>query len=150
MSIKSKLSGHWTDEQLIAHLYGVGPDDNHIKECRGCQTRLSAMEANRRTMDRNEVSEEAGFDFLAAQRRRIYARLTEPTHWWSNFEVKRWLSATAALLVAGGGLFLYQQNHAQQLMDNKVSDVQLAQEVSRMVQDSEPQPTAPLQGLFDE
>ena len=29
MSVESNVSGHWTDEQLIAHLYGIGPEDRH-------------------------------------------------------------------------------------------------------------------------
>ena len=30
MSVESNVSGHWTDEQLIAHLYGIGPEDRHL------------------------------------------------------------------------------------------------------------------------
>ncbi len=149
MNIESKLSGHWTDEQLIAHLYDLGPDDGHIHGCAVCQERLSNMQASRRAIEAAESPGNVGFDFLAAQRRRIYARLTQPVHWWSQFEIRRWVSAAATILAIGGGLLLYEENHRQQMMD-KVSDAQLAQEVSSMAQDAEPQPTAPLQELFDE
>lgn len=149
MNIESKLSGHWTDEQLIENLYGLGPDDRHLEGCAVCQERLSVMQANRRALE-VESSQDVSFDFLAAQRRQIYAKLTQPVRWWSRFEIRRWVSAGATVLAVGGGLLLYEENHRQQLMDNKVSDAQLAQEVSSMVQDSEPQPTAPLEELFDE
>jgi hypothetical protein len=151
MNIESKLSGHWTDEQLIEHLYGVGPEDGHIQQCMDCQARFSAMQANRHAIERAGSSQaDVSFEFLAAQRRQIYAKLTEPAHWWSHFELKRWVSAAATVLVAGGGLFLYEQNHKQQMVDNRVSDAQLAQEVSRMAQESEALPTAPLHALFEE
>ncbi len=35
MNIESNLSGHWTDEQLIEHLYGIGPAGKHIEELCG-------------------------------------------------------------------------------------------------------------------
>lgn len=108
------------------------------------------MQANRRNIEAAESSQDVSFEFLAAQRRRIYSKVTQPVRWWSHFEVRRWVSAAATLLAVGGGLLLYEENHRQQLMDNKVSDAQLAQEVSSMAQDSEPQPTAPLQKLFEE
>jgi hypothetical protein len=44
----------------------------------------------------------------------------------------------------------YEQKHQRDLANDRVSDAQLAQDVSRMAQDSEPQPTAPLQALFEE
>ena len=149
--MESKVSGHWTDEQLIEYLYGVGPEGSHLDTCRDCHERLSAMQARRQAMELNLPShEEAGFQFLAAQRRKIYARLTERSSWWSEFQLRRWASAAAMALVLGGGLVVYEENHRHQLLENKVSDAQLAQDVSLMAQDSEPQPTAPLQALFDE
>ncbi len=57
--------------------------------------------------------------------------------------------AAATVLVLGGALLVYEETR-QQAMQNPVSDAQLAQQVSSMAQDSEPQPTAPLQALFEE
>ncbi len=149
--MESKVSGHWTDEQLIEYLYGVGPENHHLDTCPHCQDRLSAMQARRQAVELNPFSQEdASFEFLAAQRRKIYARVTEPSRWWSQTQLRRWASAAAMALVLGGGFVVYEQNHRQQMIDNKVSDAQLAQDVSLMAQDSEPQPTAPLQALFDE
>jgi hypothetical protein len=147
--MESKVSGHWTDQQLIEHLYGVGAEDRHLNGCAECQGRLNSMQARRQAVDRTAPEGDVSFDFLAAQRRKIYARLTEPRRFWSQGQLRRWASAAATILVLGGGLLVY-EDHKQQSMDNKISDAQLAQEVSSMAQESEPQPTAPLQALFEE
>ena len=64
--------------------------------------------------------------------------------------LRRAASATATLLVLGGGLMVYEEHHEQALLKDKVSDAQLAEQVSSMTQDSEPPSTAPLKALFDE
>ncbi len=149
--MQSKVSGHWTDDQLIAHVYGIGPEDDHLQECSACQTRLSDMRSYREGMDRIPSKQaEVNVDFLAAQRRQIYAKVAQPTHWWSGTQTRRWASAAATLLVLGGGLMVYEEQHEQDLRNEKVSDAQLAEQVSSMAQDSEPQSTAPLKALFEE
>lgn len=147
MNIDSKLSGHWTDDQLIAHLYGVGPDDGHLYECRDCRSRLSVIEGRQQAL---RSSEEVSFELLAAQRRRIYAKLAMPAHWWSGSHVRRMASAGAALFVLGGSVLYYEEQQRQQTANNTLSDAQLAQDVSRMSENPEAQPTAPLQALFEE
>ncbi len=138
---------HWTDEQLIASLYGAGPENEHLRNCAECRERLSALEANRKALER-DAADDVSFAFLAAQRRRIHARLAEPVRPWSGFRVRRWASAVGALLVLGGGFVLIEQYRHEQA-ENKISDVQLAQEMSRISQDLEAQPVAPLQVLFE-
>jgi hypothetical protein len=151
MNIESNLSGHWTDEQLIEHFYGVGPEGTHIDECLDCRARLSAMVAARRLKElESSPTEEVPFDVLAAQRRSIYSRIEQSPRWLVGLQVRRWAAAGAMVVLLGGGFFLYEQNQQQQATQNKVTDAQLAQEVSQVAQDSEPSPTAPLQGLFDE
>lgn len=142
------MSGHWTDERLIAYLYGVEPEDGHFEKCAECHARLADMQANRRTVDASS-EEEVSFDFLAGQRRKIYARLTEPGSAWQRRSIRRWAAAAATLLVIGGGLLIYEETQ-QGTVGNNVSDAQLAQQVSSMTQDSESQATAPLEALFEE
>ncbi len=155
MNIESKLSGHWTDEELINHLYGVGPDNGHFGECRECQQRFLVMQSVRRSIEQHEVvDDEISFEFLAAQRRAIYARLEKPVRWWSGLHARRWASAAAAVAVIGGGLAMFEEAHPfgsrQPVAATKISDAQLASEVSQIADSGEPQPTAPLQGLFEE
>jgi hypothetical protein len=151
MNIESNLSGHWTDEQLIQHLYGIGPEGNHIEECRDCRERLSAMLAARRVLEAEaSPPEQVPFELLAAQRRSIYSRIARISSQRVGVQLRRWSAAAAMVFLLGGGALLLEQNQSRQVVQNKESDAQLAQEVSRMAQDSEPSPTAPLQGLFDE
>lgn len=146
--MESKVSGHWTDEQLVAHLYGVEGGEGHFESCPECRARLSQLQANRAGTEAG-FEDAVSFDFLAAQRRKIYARLTERGSWWSRVQIRRWASAAATVLVLGGGLLVYEERR-EQAAHNRLSDAQLAQQVSSMAQDSEPQPTAPLQALFEE
>ncbi len=147
MNIESKLSGHWTDDQLIAHLYGVGPEDGHLHGCRDCRSRLSVIEGRQEAL---RSSEEVSFELLAAQRRQIYAKLAKPAGWWSGSHLRRWASAGAALFVIGGGMLYYEEHQRPQAGNSMLSDAQLAQDVSRMSENPEAQPTAPLQALFEE
>ncbi len=144
MNIASKLSGHWTDDQLIEHLYGVGPADGHLSGCPECQSRLSGMQSRKRAFAPEEVSA----DRLLAQRRSIYGKLTEPIKGSYRLYLRRWAAAAAAVLVFSGGLAYYQEYQQQHDRDAMLSDAQLAQDVSRMSENQEAQPVAPLQALF--
>jgi hypothetical protein len=142
------MTKHWTDEQLIAHLYGVGPADHHVDSCRECQARLSRMQLRRNALESSSTPE-ATVDFLAAQRRKIYAAIEQPVHWWSQMQVRRWGSALAGMAIVASGLLLY-ENHNKPTPRDSISDSQLAQDVSRIAADPEPPATAPLQALFEE
>ena len=151
MNIESNLSGHWTDEQLIEHLYGVAAEVDHIQDCGYCRERLSRMVAGRGRMEQEAAVPDQGlFELLAAQRRKIYGRLAERPRRQLSVQVRRWAAAGAMVALLSGGALLYEQNQRQHAAQNKVTDAQLAQEVSRIADDSEPLPTAPLQALFDE
>ncbi len=145
MSIVSAKSAHWTDEQLIDHLYGVGPADGHVKQCQQCHSRLSLMESRRQQFSPEETVSD---QFLAAQRRAIYARLSEPHRWWREIPVRRWAAGAAFVAVLSGSLTFYEVRQ-REVADARI-DAQLAQDVSQMSFESEPQATAPLHGLFVE
>ena len=145
MNIVSAQSAHWTDEQLIDHIYGIGPADGHLTQCEHCLSRLSAMETRRQQIS---IEKPVSDSFLGAQRRAIYSRLSEPHHWWSEFSVKRWAAAAAMVAVLLGSATVYQM-HRHELAESR-ADAKLALDVSQMSFDSEPEATAPLQGLFVE
>jgi hypothetical protein len=145
MNIVSAKSGHWTDEQLLEHLYGIGPADDHLDQCELCSNRLSSMQTRRLRLSGEEP---VGDDFLAAQRRAIYARMSKPHHWWNDVPVRHWAAAAAMFTVLAGSAALY-QDHRREIAEAQ-ADAQLAQDVSQMSFDSESKATAPLQGLFIE
>jgi len=142
---QSAQSGHWTDDQLIDHLYGVGPADGHLPGCKQCHARFAALEVRFKTTLAEPVSDE----FLAAQRRAIYARLSGPHSWWNDLPVRKLAAAAAMLLVLAGSVTFYESRQQRELAEAR-ADVQLAQDASRMCTESEPLATAPLKGLFVE
>jgi hypothetical protein len=144
------MTPHLTDEQLIAHLYGIGADDSHIASCLECQARLSRMQLHRQAVERDAISNDASADFLAAQRRRIYERVSEPGQWWSHPHLRRWASAVAGVAVVAGGMLIFENTRRATAVPNNISDTQLARDVGRMAEDPEPPATAPLQALFEE
>jgi hypothetical protein len=150
MNVESNLSGHWTDEQLIEQIYGIAPKDLHLEGCQECQGRLAAMLSARREVERNGSPEDQlAFDLLAAQRRRVYERIGGSMNWQFAGAIRRWAAAAAMVAVLGGGALVYEQQR-RQTSQNTISDIQLAQQVSQIANDSEPGATAPLQALFDE
>ena len=145
MNVESNLSGHWTDEQLIEHLYGIGPENKHIDECVECRERLAAMVASRHAIESASAPlEQVPFELLAAQRRAVYSRLSRPFH------IRRWAAAAATVVLLASGVLMYEQNQQPAPPPQQVTDAQLADQVSQLAQDSEPAPAAPLEGLFDQ
>ncbi|MBV8070929.1 MAG: hypothetical protein JO270_13550 [Acidobacteriaceae bacterium] len=149
MNIDSARPGHWTDDQLIDYLYGVGPQDGHVDACGECRVRLAKIQARRDAVNFGS-GDEIGHEFLAEQRRRIYARMAQPVRWWQEMAVRRWTSALATGGLLAAGMLYYESVQRPRRPVNEVTDAQLAQEVSSMAQDPEPAPTAPLQALFEE
>lgn len=139
---------HWTDEDLLAHLYGVGPEDDHLEQCRGCAERLNAMRAMRRAHEAGYTAEdEVSFEFLASQRRQIYRRISEPP----PKLIRRLAPAFAASLVVAGSLVLMQmQERHENAVHVKAFDTQLVEDVGSIATNPEPAPTAPLQALFED
>jgi hypothetical protein len=69
------MKKHLTTDELVDKLYGVGAD-GHLNECEECSERFGQLR-ERREMVTQPL--EASYEFLAAQRRDIYARLR---FWW--------------------------------------------------------------------
>jgi predicted anti-sigma-YlaC factor YlaD len=137
---------HWTDDQVIAHLYGVGPEDGHLQECAACRVRTAEMQSNRLSLDAlRDTDEEVTFEFLARQRRAIYASLGRKRR---AFRMRQWASAVAMVAVAASAIIVIEER--RQKDDRQISDAQLVEEVSRIAQDSTPTAVAPMEGLFQE
>jgi hypothetical protein len=154
MNLESKLSGHWTDDELIAYLYGVGPEDNHTATCVQCGQRLADIQRARRCVEnQRSPGEDISFDLLAAQRRKIYSRIEQPSRWWSAFRVAGVFTA-AAVIVLTGAVAVWQEAHdaaaRHQAEMAKISDAQLAIEVGQIADCPEPSATQPLKALFEE
>lgn len=138
-------SPHWTDLDLLNHLYGVGPQDGHLGGCSLCRERwLSLAEARQTALaaERNEVPA----DLLVRQReavmRRIGRRQAVPL---------RFASALAGIAVLGAGLlFLVPgEKHPSAADQSLAADAQLFSELSAAASRAEPRASEPMQALFE-
>lgn len=139
---------HWTDEQLIASLYDVGPANHHLDSCGACNLRRSALLVHREELEAvAHAGQDVSFQFLAGQRRAVYMKLESRSV--VSLHSRRWASVALTMLILGSGAALYNLHRARQVAETQLSDAQLALEVSRMSQEWQAEPTAPLQALFE-
>ncbi len=150
MNIESTQSGHWTDDELLATIYGVGPSGKHLDGCSECRTRLAEMQSSRERLENaSSIDDGASAAFLAAQRRTIYQRMENPVKWWNAVPLRRWAAGMATACVLSGSIFVYQQNREERIRQERIADAKLAQEVTMMAQDTGDSSMAPLEGLFE-
>jgi hypothetical protein len=135
---------HLSDDQLMDRIYGIGQDDNaHLTECAECSTRLQTFERRRReSIPVPAVSS----DFLAAQRRGIYARTGERT----PVRLKWAPAALAACLLAVVMLAHRPAAAPPPAAHPDTVDAQLFSEVYSMEESTEPRAASPLHELFED
>lgn len=134
------MNDHLSDRQLIERLYGVEPHP-HADSCPECAARYREIESRRADLAQPAP---VSADFLAAQRRRIHARLEQAPHWgW------KWAPAAAAAVAVVIGLAVY---HPALKPAPRVDtgDAQLFSEVYSMEQSTEPRAAAPIHALFED
>jgi hypothetical protein len=137
-------SQHLTDDELIASLY-VPDERTHVANCQQCADRLCNLRTRRQELESDYRPEDGvSFEFLAAQRRRIYARIDGEGN-----PGLRWALAAALVIVFSGAVLVEQHNAAEQSKAH-VSDAELAAEVSQFADSPEPEPAAPLRALFQD
>jgi len=86
---------HWTNEEMLAHVYGVGPEDNHPDRCLECRQAVKNLEATHVSM---LPTQEPDYQFLAAQRRAIYARIETRRGGFFSLKLTHAFAATAMLV----------------------------------------------------
>ena len=134
---------HWSDEQLVAHLHGVGPEDGHLEECPLCAGRWETILLRHKSL--RPAGIEVSEDYLAAQRRAIGARLGEKRHYWPKV-----LVPVLATLLLTTIVIVYRPVPATVPVVEKVSDSQLFDDVFRRVSGTEPTAMGPIRSLFEE
>ena len=132
---------HWSEDDFVNALYGVGPEDEHLGECADCRGRWTQMTAQRaEAMRQPEVSHE----FLAAQRRNIYRRLDRRR----PGRVARLTPAFAAFAALLIGFYFFRPSPAPAPAPLQMSDAQLAEIIS-VEQASEARAAKPIEALFE-
>ena len=136
------MSEHWSDDELIAQLYGVGPQDGHLDGCAECADRWRVLAAARaRVVQPPAVPEE----FVAGQRRAVYRRLGFPQRRRALLPFASAMATAAIVLLA---VLLYRPAPAPQPAPVS-SDAELFSDVYSMVQSSEPKAAEPIHALFE-
>jgi hypothetical protein len=134
---------HWTDEELVSRLYGVGPEDGHIDSCPGCAKRWRAMQSKYASLRPAGIDVPA--EFLTAQRRAIHARVHA-----KRTSVMRMLVPALATLLLAAFAILYRPVPETPLKVDKVSDSQLFDDVFSRVSDPAPTAVGAIRSLFEE
>jgi len=146
------MNRHWTDDDFIAKVYGLGPEDEHLAECGGCRESWLRFQA-RRAAVLASADREVPAAVLASQRRAIMERIAERDH----PAVKKLIPVLAAAgAVALGLLLTLPPSKAPVTSSNKtgienpLSDAQLFQEAAAIGQSAEPRGARPIEALFQE
>ncbi len=141
------MKSHLTNDELVDVLYGVGGDPaSHLDECRECSERFEELR------ERKAMAAEPApvpWDFLAAQRRCIYARMgTRP-----KAGMAHWVPALAAVVcLIAVGLFSYhpERTAPERTTKAEIIDTQLFSDVYSMEQSMEPIAAQPIHALFEQ
>ncbi len=133
---------HWSDEGLLAHLYGAAPEDAHLEGCGRCHMLLADLRSRREWLLSHEpaVPEE----FLAVQRRAVRRRLEQPG-------VRLHLRAApvlAALLLVLVILTVYRPAPEGPPVDS-MSDAKVFEDAFEVASSTEPEAVEPVQSLFE-
>jgi len=132
---------HWTETDFQQWLYGLKEEDSHLHACSECRAESGRLRLTRQAVfTPPDVSEE----FLAAQRRSIYNRLSHATR---NFAPLRWALSVAMLLVLVAGLTLPRFKNSPVTLTN---DEQLFSDLAAIEQTDEPKAIQPLHKLFED
>lgn len=134
------MNPHLNDDQLLDRLYGVA-DDPHVESCGECSARYREMELRRAELAEPQA---ISAEFLAAQRRKIQARLEQRP----SLGLK-WAPAFAAAVAIAIGLLVYRPAKVSAPAAD-ANDAQLFAEVYSMEQSTESQAAAPIHALFED
>ena len=134
---------HWSDEQLVARLYGVGPEDGHLDICPACARRWD--EIRRRHATIRPAGMDVSDQFLAAQRNAIHMRLDEKRHHFPRVLVPVLVTLLLAMMV-----IVYRPAPEPPQAEEKTSDSQLFDDVFSRVSGAEPNAIGPIRSLFEE
>jgi predicted anti-sigma-YlaC factor YlaD len=133
---------HWSDDDLLARIYGIGPQDGHLDSCESCRGRWQELQLRReRLLVREPWIPQ---DFLAAQRHSIYERLEGKQR---GFHLQL-VHTLAALLLVFVILTVFGPAPRRQPVDT-TSDDKVFEDVFEIATSTEPSAVEPVQSLFE-
>ena len=138
---------HWSDDELIARLYGIEPSGTHLEECAECAGRWQQLVAAReRVIAEPAVSEER----MTALRRATLERIEQPARpaWRPGFAPV--LASLALLLLALVLTLPAPGPQPTMAVSSGPSESELFAEIYTTVETTEPAAVAPIRSLFEE
>jgi len=157
------MNKHFSDDELIDRLYGLtgqsgeGDREAHLARCEDCAQRWSEM---RHIKARLTAREPASNEFLAAQRRAIYARLGEQPGTGLGWMKGAWAPALAATALLAIGIVMHRPmampgeangtGAAAAAVHQDADDAKLFADAYSMEQSAEPSVAAPIHTLFED
>ena len=132
---------HWSDDDLLEHLYGLKSENEHFKTCSECAARARILEdARARIAEPPDVPHE----LLEAQRRSIHQRLGSRVYTWHPM---RWAMSAAAIGAIALGLTLFQTREPQHPHSG---DDQFYAELSSLEQTTAPRAVQAIDALVED
>jgi hypothetical protein len=133
------MNKHLTTDELVERLYGVESSD-HLDDCAECAERFREL-SERRALAAEPPP--VSYEFLAGQRRSIYARMGERPQ-----ARMKWVPAlAAAVCLLAAGVFV---NRPAQVAKPEIDDAQLFSDVYSMEQSMEPLAAKPIHAIFEQ
>jgi anti-sigma factor RsiW len=136
---------HWTDDELISNLLGVGPEDGHLETCPDCARRWEKVRQKQEAV--REAFTDVSPGKLTAQRHSIRARLYGKSHRLRPILASSLVTAILIVLVS---LVLFKPESPRPPSPDTVLEDNLLEEAYQMSLSSEPTAIAPVQLLFEE
>lgn len=137
---------HYSDDELIARLYELGPEDGHLVECDKCNGRWRELLARRDQLRATVAPDEAE---LARQRQAVLEAISRPAR-------RRWLpyamaAGAAAAVVLAVSLSIPKPGGQPPSPKTPpgLSDADLLAEVYTLVYHPEPAGLEPVRALFE-
>ncbi len=134
---------HYSDDDLVARLFGLGLEDTHFADCKECTRRWDQI--RRRDQLRRSAEIEVSAEVLAAQKRAIYARAERK----SGSLPLRWLPLPAAALLVLLMVFTVFKPASRTPTKDVISDDQALQDVFTVNSRIEPAGLRPVERLFE-
>lgn len=147
------MSAHWTDEELLSRLYGVGPEEaaraEHLSVCAECSARWRRLEESRGRILESAQLAVVDDARLRAQRDAVWRRLEESRRPWIWRIVPAGATAALVLVAVLLNTPAPRIEPADVASVHQISDEQLFNEIASMVNEEAPRAAKTIQGLFD-
>ena len=134
---------HWTDDELIARLYDLQPENDHLAKCVSCAQRLDAIRSKYKELRPPQI--DVSPEFLAAQRRAIRQQIHTKRKSLPRILVPVIVSLLLAVIV-----MVYRPASVTPPTKQQISDTELFDDVFNRISDPLPSSAGPIRSLFEE